>query len=185
MTTAMQIMREFVVGKIFNMTQNDEVIHERLQAVARQAVVNDVATGLTFEDYEMAMAGRGQTDRSEYARAIAPAVRDEFQEILDEILPEDETNIVRLIVIELVDFGDSAQWEMFADLYLPDVNDMRGEFFELVSITEFIRMIGKEESDRDAVISWLNTEEPLTREEAEELAEAWQADTERIARETE
>jgi len=96
---------------------------DRLNGAARTAVRDNMGTGMGRDAYEAMLSGRGQTSREEYARVAGSAVVDELREIIGELTEEHAEALLSLLLIDLLDLGDSAQADLFGDHYLPESAD--------------------------------------------------------------
>lgn len=97
---------------------NDSCVRYRLQGAARDGVLHGMGTGYGRDDYEKAVR-RGEAD--EYARVVGIYVVDELQEWLGE---QEMPEIIRTLLMDLLDLGDSAQRDLIGEHYLPDIDDV-------------------------------------------------------------
>lgn len=134
--------RLFVAECVSNVFANDAEMYDLMMDAAMRAVVEGMGTGHTVAHYEAMLNGRPDGyDQSDYDATIGIYLRDEVKEWLDEKLSDD--NPIYLLLLELLDFTDRAQWEEIAGSFRPQGRDNLAEMREMAGEDD------EEEDDED------------------------------------
>lgn len=109
-----QAIRAWVVDRAFLIfDNNDRELRETLTVAAIDGILNGMGTGYTREHYS--------ADPSEARRVVGIYVTDALSEWLaDQEMPD----IIRTVLGDLLDLGDSAQRDMIGEHYLPNADDV-------------------------------------------------------------
>lgn len=113
-----QAVREWVVRKLTLIFDNDSTMYHRLTAAAEEAVAYYMGSPAAGDRDRYEDMLRSGSHRDEYASVVGNAVLDVIREWTEEI---DGTH--RAVLVDLLDFGDDVQRDMFGDHYLPDSAD--------------------------------------------------------------
>lgn len=126
--------RQWIVDAITDVFGQTENLHNPLLTAAQEAVLYDMGTPAPGRDEYEAMLRSGER-RDEYVQAVGYGVRDQVREMVGAALDEREIgegDMLRLLLITLLDLEDSTQAFMLGQQYLPD----RAEDIEWPESTE-------------------------------------------------
>ncbi len=120
-----QEIREYTGRQITLILDNDEETHDAITALTINSIINDHGSGWALGQYAEMLAGRGASGygRDDYARAAGSRISEyisEYVGTLADTMPGFDGSIAHLLLMDLLDLGDTDMWALVAETFLPE-----------------------------------------------------------------